>query len=67
MRRALGNLTMALLLQARRTGRSTELMAAGKDLIDYAIPGIEQPGTSAYKAGLLSLYLNSLFQFSFSI
>jgi hypothetical protein len=41
MRRALGNLTMALLLKARRTGRSTELTAAGKDSIDYAIPGIE--------------------------
>ena len=37
MRRALGNLTIAQLLQARRTGRSTELVAAGKDLIDNAI------------------------------
>ncbi len=42
------------LLQARRTGRSNELLAAGKDLIDYAIPGIEQLGTSAYKDAVVA-------------
>jgi hypothetical protein len=42
------------LLQAFRTGRSNELAAAGKDLIDYAIPGIEQPGTSAYNDAVVA-------------
>jgi hypothetical protein len=42
------------LLQAPRTGMSNELMAAGKVLIDYAIPGIEQPGTSAYNDAVIA-------------
>jgi hypothetical protein len=42
------------LLQAPRTGRSNELVAAGKDLIDYAIPGIELPGTSAYNDAVIA-------------
>lgn len=42
------------LLQAFRSGRSNELVAAGKDLIDYAIPGIEQPGTSAYNDAVVA-------------
>ena len=48
------NELLTLLLQTRRTGRSDELVAAGKDLIDYAIPGIELPGTSAYNDAVIA-------------
>lgn len=42
------------LLEAVRRGSSNELVAAGKDLIDYAIPGFEQLGTSAYNDAIVA-------------
>jgi hypothetical protein len=43
---------VAPLLKAPRGGKGDKLLVAGRELIDYAVPGVEQPGIAAYQDAL---------------